>query len=253
MKRMLMCLACAGAMLLGGLDAAFAVTYDELAAGETDFRAGKISKEEYLAYLGGVIGDASNGSRVRAAALAMRGGVYLYYEKDLEKSKVDVEASLATDDTVPGGYSMKADILYKQKRYKEAAENYTKAAERSVYEDTKILRQDFALISNSLVNTQAAAAFFQECSDNPFAAEEKYGNSLIAIKGKIDKIGRSMNGMPEITFTVASFKEIECELLENQKANVAKIRKGEETVLVCFLKKAGNAVVNMKGCLLILE
>ena len=229
-----------------------ATAYDEVFDKQDAFFAKKINKDEFVAYLSAVVNDKNKDSRAQAAAFAVRGSFYLF-AGDMQKAQSDLDASIATDKTIPGGYSTYGQLLYRQKKYAEAAEYFIKAAENSLTDDARNQRIHFANVCKALTKPIAAADFFTECAGNPFAAEGKYKNTVVAIRGKVSKIGRTISGLPEITMKVATLKEIEFELFENEKSNVAKIKQGADVLIGGNLKKAGNAIVQMNNCFLVMD
>ena len=231
--------------------------YDNVEAKLSEAREGKIGEDEFMEYLGFIANDKTNDSKERAYALAIRSISYLYSNKGdgMQKAQVDANDALAIDNSIPVVYKAQAQILFMQKKYNEASEFYLKASELSANEISKSQNLQLGLqaqaIAQAIARPFTVIDFFNECSINPFAAEEKYKNSYVAISGKVSKITRSMDKLPVIEMEAASFKEVHFELFENQMPNISQIKPGEEVLIVGRLKEARDSITLVNDCILV--
>lgn len=226
---------------------AAATTYDELLEQSKNYTSGKIDKQKFIELCINEAKDENNDTRTRALAIALQGKVKVY-TGDINQAKADAQAAIELDDSVPAGYQTMAEALLAEKKYLEAADYYEKTAERASKEEArqKILR--FTEQLRVVGNAPSAAELHKEITDNPFAAEEKYADQSVAVHGKISEIGRTMRGMPKITMEAAKFKELWCEFPEDAGKKLAKLSIGDEILMTCNLKKAGNSIIELSDC-----
>ena len=225
----------------------FAIGYDALTDKVKAYSQGKMSHEEALAFFSGISADQSNEPKVRALALATRARVYLSMG-DRQKGVADVKASWAIDDSIPAGYVTMALVMLVEDNFASASDFFQTASEKSATDEGKKNNEKWAALTFALANARTAADLHTEMTANLFAAEEKYKGKLIGIRGPVSKIGRTFSGLPEITMKVASFKDVECELTQEDIPNMAKLKKGDEILLVCRLKKVYEVSVQLTEC-----
>lgn len=228
---------------------AFSMSYEDIFKKSGEYFNGKIDRETFIALCTSVADDAGNDSKTRAYALAARGRAFLD-AGDIKKGISDAEVSISTDGTIPGGYQTMAIAYVKDGKFTEAADFFQKSADISSSEEYKKQSMQSANFFRVLGSASPAATLHKEISDNPFAAEEKYAGKMVGIRGPASKIGRTMSGLPQITMEVEPFKEIECELSKEAAPALAKLKKGDDVLLVCNLKKAGNSIITFGGCYL---
>lgn len=88
-------------------------------------------------------------------------------------------------------------------------------------------------------------------SDNEVAAEDMHKGKLVAVEGKIARIGTSTLGYPEVTFNADStgVHMVNCQFPKDARADIAKLKKGQKVTVagICRAFSLG-AVVTVDSC-----
>ena len=77
-----------------------------------------------------------------------------------------------------------------------------------------------------------ARVMTKDYDENELAADGKYKGKTIAVSGKVENIAETMGN---VTVSLAGHdmvKSVMCSFEESEKANVAKLKKGQQTILV---------------------
>ena len=77
--------------------------YKQVREKGADADSGKIKADDFVDFCTRLLADTDEGSKAKAYILAARGNGYRNMG-DMQKARQDIDASLATNDSIPGGY-----------------------------------------------------------------------------------------------------------------------------------------------------
>jgi len=94
-----------------------------------------------------------------------------------------------------------------------------------------------------------AKALTKEYDENELAADGKYKDKMLAVSGKVSNIAETMGN---VTVQLEGFniaKSVMCNFDETEKANVAKLKKGQQATLIGKGDgSTGGLYVGLQGC-----
>lgn len=107
-------------------------------------------------------------------------------------------------------------------------------AQEGTQQSQEATQQEQAKLRNGLIATaMTPRAIWSDFNANEVAAENKYKDKIISIKGKINIIKTDMAGNPMISFYIDSYglKTIQCFFSSDEKGSIGSLSKGQRVIV----------------------
>lgn len=116
----------------------------------------------------------------------------------------------------------------------QAAEEHQAKIENGPQQSPEATQQEQAKLRNGLIATaMTPKAIWLDFNANEVAAENKYKDKIVSIKGKINIIKTDMAGNPMISFSIDSYglKTIQCFFSSEEKGSIGSLSKGQRVIV----------------------
>lgn len=113
---------------------------------------------------------------------------------------------------------------------------------------------DEAKIRKGLIATaMTPKAIWADFNANEIAAENKYKDKVISIKGKINIIKTDLSGNPMLSFSVDSYglNTIQCVFSNDEKNSIASLSKGQRVIVSGTIHGSVMGSIFVRGCQLL--
>ena len=215
---------------------AWAMTIDEFEVETQKLLDGKIAPDDFIKISKAVIEkDVQSDVEYLGMALAWQAHAY-YLKKDKKRAYESANKAIEANPKTVMGYVVLSEILAWDEKWSDAAE-----AMQKVIDNGQSLEPEAKDFYTSLMNNykaQASAISPTElCAvyeENELAADEKYKDKWVAVKGKIRSIGKhEATGKPMVNLETGEYSINSVRFVFNteDKEDIMKLKKGQQVTL----------------------